>query len=46
MYSQKKVLAISFSIQATLFFFVGIGGSYEIFHLWYFGTVFALIGLV
>jgi len=40
------VLAISFSIQAVLFFFIGIGGTYEIFTLWYFATLFALVGLV
>jgi sugar phosphate permease len=46
MYPQRLVLSISFTIQAVLFFFVGVGGSYEIFHLWWFGSLFALIGLI
>ena len=46
MFSRRKVLATSFAIQATLFVFIAVGGTYEMFHLWYFGTIFAVIGIV
>jgi len=46
MYPQRKVLAISFSIQASLFCLVGLGGTFDFFHLYYFVPVFAVIGIV
>lgn len=46
MFSRRKVLALSFAIQATLFLFIAVGGTYEMFYLWYFGTIFAVIGIV
>lgn len=46
MYAKSKVLSISFTIQASLFLLIGLGGTLDMFYLWYFGTLFALVGLV
>jgi len=46
MYPQKKVLTISFCIQAILFFFIGLAGSFELYSLWLYTPLFAIIGLV
>lgn len=46
MFPKSKVLSISFAIQAGLFMCVGVGGSYEIFYLWFFMSLFALVGIV
>jgi len=46
MFPQRNVLTISFCIQASLFFLIGVAGSYELFTLWVFMPLFATVGLV
>lgn len=46
MYDKKYVLTLSFLLQAILFVLVGFGGTFELIHLWYFCSVFTLVGLV
>jgi sugar phosphate permease len=45
-FNKKHILSLSFLVQAILFTLVGIGGTYELIHLWYFCSVFTLVGLV
>ena len=46
MYPQRNVLTISFSIQAVLFFLIGVAGSFEFYSLWFYTPLFAIMGLV
>jgi sugar phosphate permease len=46
MYPKRKVLTISFALQGTLFCLVGIGGFNNMFYLWYFCPIFAIIGFI
>jgi sugar phosphate permease len=45
-FNKRKVLTITFTIQAILFSFVGFAGTYDFYSLGYFCSVFAMIGLV